>query len=278
MHTLEEEGAHLFFFPRHYCVGSPSQARFISPLLYRASFLPAWPHMTIGSGMLCQDSQWRRKRRESSQLFIPLSQAHSDALRPVLDGTQSISSPCPIPLLPLPKCPGIWVQFPLKYRQIYCSPLSNQRLRRERIESLQLLWLPLSFFPSLPLHKLNPLHWLHICISGGKLQLFNDSTPWFPLWKTQGWLRWPRHDHPLSAMLERSIWLKITQQWRALLSGILISHSKCWDKIAPQRAYRTSWKIPLSWHVSKVPLMALTTILMTRMDSRWSDFFFLLFK
>lgn len=81
--------------------------------------------------------------------------------------------------------------------------------RKEQIERLQLLCLLLSS-PSLPLHKLNPLHWLHICISAGELQLFNDSMPWFPSRKIQDWLRWPRRDRPLSAVLERSIWLKIT--------------------------------------------------------------------
>lgn len=165
----------------------------------------------LGSRGRGKQRGWRGtgRRREFSQLFIPLSQPHNDTLRPVLDGSQPICSPCLITLPPLIKIPGIWAQIPLKYRQIYSSPLSNENLRREQVERLQLRRLPLSF-PSLPLHKLNPLHWLHICISAGKLQLFNDSMPWFPPWKIQGWLRWPRRDHPLSAMLERSIWLKIT--------------------------------------------------------------------
>lgn len=142
--------------------------------------------------------------------LYPLSQPHNDMLRPVLDRSQSISSPCFIVPPLLKKSWGVWAQFPLTYRQIYPNPLSNARLRIEQGRRLQLLWLPPSF-PSLPLHKLNPLHWLHTCISAGKQPLFNDSMPSFPPCKIRGgWMT--RRDRPLSAMLERSIWLKTTSK------------------------------------------------------------------
>lgn len=96
-----------------------------------------------------------KRRREFSQLLIPLLQPHSDTLRPVLGEPQPICSPCPIILPPLKKTPKCLSPVPSENRQIYSSPLSDERLRTEQLKRLQLLCLPLSF-PSLPLHKLNP--------------------------------------------------------------------------------------------------------------------------
>ena len=136
LHILGDDWAQLFFCPRHYCLESPLGLALFPLCSALKSFHPPSllaPHEVCHtwSGMLCHYPQWRRKRRESLQLFIPLSQAHSSPLRPVLDGPQPISNPCPIPLLLLPECPGIWAHFPLKYRQIDSSPLNNRVLGRE---------------------------------------------------------------------------------------------------------------------------------------------------
>lgn len=143
-------------------------------------------------------------------------------------------------LFPLQKCSGIWAQFPWKYRQIDSSPSSNQRLRQEQIERLQLLD-SLYLFPLAPPQiESSPLtaH-LHFSRQAAIIQWQHALISTV---EDQGRMRWPRRDRPLSARQEWSIWFKITQQWRAV---VYHSHRsfKLLTKICPTKASRCSHEI-----------------------------------
>lgn len=146
------------------------------------------------------------KERGLPQFFITPSQPHNEILRMVLDETWPIIRPCPITLLPLKKkkkSAQLYEPNSLCNIEKSISALEEEKTQERTSRKTKLLWL-LSLSPSLPLHKLNLLHWLHICISAGSCNLFSDSTPWFPPWMVQGWQSWPRRDQPLSAVLEEA--------------------------------------------------------------------------